>query len=398
MRIGVDATCWHNQRGYGRHARALLGELFRAREHRYTLVVDAPLEPDSAPEDVELRVVRSSAPTSLAAAANGHRSLADMWRMSRALSQVACDVLLFPSVYSFVPVWTRAKKLVVIHDVIAERFPRHTLPNPRARWFWRAKVALARRQADALATVSEYSKRCLVEHFGVPAERVHVVGEAADPVFRRLDQPAPTERLRGLALDGRQRIIVYLGGFGPHKNLEVLVEAFDRAVRRDEASAEGGGDAKPPMRLVLVGENRSEVFHSYFATIEAELRRRRLWDRVVCTGYLPDSDVVALLNLATVLVLPSLMEGFGLPAVEAAACGCPVIATTESPLPALLGEGGQFVDPHDQEGWNSALWRALTDEGWRQSAAEAAAESAARLSWSAAARQMQAVFEEVVDS
>ena len=352
-------------------------------EHRYTFFVDSAEGFSAIPDQVELRAVQSSKPTAEAASANGYRSPADMWRMGRALSRARCDLLLFPTVYSYVPVWTRAKKLVIIHDVIAERFPQHTLPNPRARLFWKLKVGLARRQADALVTVSDYSKRCIAEQFGTNGSDVFVVGEAPDPVFRRIDNPQPTARLRELGIDGSFPLVCYLGGFGPHKNLEALVEAFCHVAPGSNA------------RLVLIGENRSEVFHSYFSVIEEQLRKRGLWDRVICTGYLPDDDVVVLLNGATVLVLPSLMEGFGLPAVEAAACGCPVIATTESPLPQLLGEGGLFVAPHDQSGWNEALSRVLADSDLRERLRSAGLAAVSRLSWRAAALQMRAVIDEV---
>jgi alpha-1,3-rhamnosyl/mannosyltransferase len=112
---------------------------------------------------------------------------------------------------------------------------------------------------------------------------------------------------------------------------------------------------------------------------------------VVFTGYLADEDVVALLNRATVLVLPSLMEGFGLPAMEAAACGCPVIATKESPLPELLGEGGIYIEPN-QAAIASALSQVLADDALRARMREHGMAAAQRLTWDDAARQLIAVI------
>ncbi len=109
LRIGIEATCWHNGRGYGRHARALLEALIcQDAGNDYVLFMDAP--PQSLPPGLraDVRVIRSKAPASLAASADGHRSPADMWRMGRALSDRSIDVLIFPSVYSFVPVFSRA--------------------------------------------------------------------------------------------------------------------------------------------------------------------------------------------------------------------------------------------------------------------------------------------------
>src|SRR5213079_2255480 len=96
-------------------------------------------------------------------------------------------LLLFPTIYSYVPVLSPARKIVMIHDVIAETYPDLTMPRRSGRLFWKTKVALGRWQADAVATVSDYSRRGIVEQFGIDPERVYVVGEASDPVFRVID-------------------------------------------------------------------------------------------------------------------------------------------------------------------------------------------------------------------
>lgn len=383
MRIAVDTTCWHNNRGYGRHARALLRALVRLdSSNRYTFCLDAPPGAEALPEGVEVLLADSSAPAAQAASAAGRRSVSDMWRMSRALSGSRFDTVLFPSVYSYVPVVSRARKLVVIHDVIAETFPHLTVPRPAARLFWNAKVAAAIWQSDAIVTVSEYSKRGIVEQLRVPPERIHVVGEANDPVFRRLDNPQLPGRLLTMGLDASRPMAVYVGGFNPHKNLEAFVDAFAAIVARPEFA-----DAQ----LVLVGEYEKEVFHSYHAVIAAQVERLGLAGRTLFTGFLSDEHLVELLNIATVLVLPSLMEGFGLPAVEAAACGCPVIATTASPLPELLPGAGLFIEPNRPE-LEEALINILGSAGLRSSMRQAGLAAANRLTWEAAARQMMDVI------
>jgi glycosyltransferase involved in cell wall biosynthesis len=388
MHIGVDATCWQNNRGYGRHARALLSTLVRLdAENRYTFFMDSAENSEMLPEQTEVRWVRASAPAAVAAAANGHRSARDMWRMSRVMSSRDFDLLLFPTVYSYVPVFSRAKKVVVIHDVIAETYPHLTLPGPAARFFWKSKVALGRWQADAIATVSNYSRQGILKHFGVAPDRVFVVGEASDPIFRVLADPQPTARLRAMNITARGRYVVYVGGFSPHKSLETLVWAFARLTSQRTS---------PDLYLVMVGEYQKEVFHSYFGTIKRQVESLGIADQVIFTGYLPDEELVVLLNLATVLVLPSLIEGFGLPAVEAAACGCPVIATTASPLPELLDRGGIFIDPADHEEFGVALCRVVESESLRAEMREAGLAAAGKLTWEAAARQMMELMRRVI--
>jgi glycosyltransferase involved in cell wall biosynthesis len=383
LHIGVDATCWLNNRGYGRHARALLRSLLSADPaSRYTFFIDSDPSTEPLPPQAAIRRLRAKVPTTQAASAEGHRSLVDMWRTTKALSTSNLDVLLYPTVYSYVPALCRARKIVIIHDVIAETFPQLTVPNTSARLFWNAKVALSRFQADAIVTVSEYSRRHIIERFRVDPSCVFVVGEAADPVFRVIPRPNLPPSLKPL-LGRDNRIVTYVGGFSPHKNIRALVSAFFKCSLEFR-------DA----RLVMVGEHKKEVFHSYFDTIQKQVRELGIEDRVIFPGYLSDEELAHLLNLSSVLVLPSLMEGFGLPAVEAAACGCPVIATTESPLPDLLGEGAIYIDPNKHQ-LDYALFRVLESESLRKRMSGHALEAASRLTWDAAAQEMLNVIRHV---
>jgi glycosyltransferase involved in cell wall biosynthesis len=385
LNIGIDATCWSNRRGYGRHARSLLSALVNLdRGNRYTLVLDGEPPKEELPPNVAIRAVSTSRPTTLAASADGHRSLGDMWRMSRALSGPQFDLVLFPTVYSYVPVFTRARKLVMIHDAIAETYPRLTTPRLLSRAFWKLKVKAGRLQADALITVSEYSRRELVKCLRVPAARVHVVGEASDPIFRLLPNPVPTPRLASFPILFDQPVVVFLGGFSPHKNLPVLLDAVAELALRK---------GFPELQLVMVGDHQKEVFHSHFQELREHARKLGIQDHVIFTGYLPDEEVVVLLNLATVLVLPSLMEGFGLPAFEAAACGCPVIATKASPVPELLEDGGRYIEPTDTGALESTLRLVLESPELRTRMRTAALAAVARLTWDAAARQLMDVIQ-----
>jgi glycosyltransferase involved in cell wall biosynthesis len=386
MQIAVDATCWHNRRGYGRHARALLRALVELdRGNRYTLFLDSIEDAEPTPPECEVRILRSAVPTFRAASATGHRTLADMGRMSRALSAREFDMVLFPTIYSYVPVFSSARKLIMVHDIIAETYPKLTIPGRRERLFWDVKVRLGYWQADALITVSEYSRTGILKRFHVNPRNLFVVGEAADPVFRRLDHPVPGPNLLRLGLDGSRRTVLYVGGFSPHKNLEALITAFSRVAARNEFA---------DLQLVMVGDTTGDAFLTCVGALQARIEALGLKEQVIFTGYLDDEDVIVLMNTAELLALPSLMEGFGLPAVEAAACGCPVVATTESPLEALLGEAGIYVGP-DEAGIEDALVRVLSSEQLRVHMRECGLAAARSLTWPAAARQMMDVIERV---
>jgi glycosyltransferase involved in cell wall biosynthesis len=345
------------------------------RRNRYRFFLDTEPHEDDFPAGAEVVRVRASAPATRAARSDGRRSAADLWSMSRALAAPDLDCLLFPTVYSYVPVFSRAYKIVMIHDVIPEKYPQYVFPTAAGRWNWRLKSLVARRQADLIVTVSEFSRRALLEYFGEPPERVQVVGEAGDPVFRVLE-----------GVEAEPGLLVYVGGFSPHKNLTGLLEAFARVVGRAE---------REQVRLVLVGDYQTDPFHTCYRELAERARQAPLAGRVEFTGYLADEELVKLLNRATALVLPSLLEGFGLPAIEAAACGLPVIATTASPLPELLGEAGLFVEPGDIRGLEEAMARVLSDRGLRQRLREAGLRAAGRLTWERAARDLVALFERV---
>ena len=142
-----------------------------------------------------------------------------MIKMSNALSDPSFDILFFPTIYSYVPVFSRAQKLVMIHDVIAEKYPKLTFPKTSSRLFWKMKGIVGRRQADVILTVSEYSRYRIAEHFKMSPNRIRVVSEASDPVFRVLPKPTISREitpcLEALNLPLDCPLVVYVGGFRP---------------------------------------------------------------------------------------------------------------------------------------------------------------------------------------
>ncbi len=310
-----------------------------------------------------------------------------MLSLGRLMSATPLDVLLFPTIYSWVPTWTSVPKLLMIHDVIAERLPRYIFPTLAGRVRWQLKSTLGLAQADRVLTVSEYSRRALVEQFGLFSESVAVVGEAPDPVFRRVENPEPPAKLGELGLSADSRVVTYVGGFGPHKNLARLLEAFARlAAERRFAD----------VRLVLVGDYSGDPFYSEYGRLRRIVADQGLQARVTFAGFLPDDVLVSLLNGSSFLVLPSLMEGYGLPAIEAAACGLPVVVTKASPIPELLGQGALAVDPYRTEELRAAMVRLLEDAELRGTMGRAALAAVGKLTWDTAARALLGVVDETV--
>ncbi len=387
MRIGVDATCWANKRGYGRFTRSLLGSLVALdTKNSFVFFTDSPETTFELPSTVEIIRVPTKTPTVEAASAKGRRTLRDLWAMSRTVSRHELDVFFFPSVYSYFPVLGRVPKLVTIHDTFPELFPHLVFPDRKARLLWKAKQSLAKLQASLIVTVSDFSRRCLIKYLGIPGSRIRIVNESFDPIFRPLAHDQEDGHLDRYGIDKNGPFLLYVGGFSPHKNLSMLLDVF-REIVLDFRFRD--------LRLVFAGDHDGDSFYSCYDELRAAVIKEGLEERVIFTGYVPDETLVHLFNRARVVVLPSFGEGFGLPAMEAAACGTPVVATNCSPLPELLGEGALYISPTERGELLGQLVRVLTDEELRRKMRRAALQAASSLTWQNSARQLLAIIEEV---
>ncbi|MEP6999123.1 MAG: glycosyltransferase family 1 protein, partial [bacterium] len=374
-----DASCWANGRGYGRFTQELLRAMTAiAPSDTFVCFVDEAAERrwDLASRNVELvRVAQSASPTD-AASADGSRGPADILRFSRAVAAETLDVFFSPSVYTYFPLPPRLRSVVTIHDAIAERFPELTLPTWRARTFWRAKVWLALFQSRIILTVSDYAARELVEVLGVARDRLRVAVEAPAAIYTPSAPDDVSAAASRVGLPANARWFTYVGGFSPHKRVAAIVRAHATIARELGAAAP---------HLLLVGALSGDSFLGNQGEIRAAIESEGTGALVHWTGFLPDEELRHLHTGAVALLLPSLAEGFGLPAVEAAACGCPVIATTASPLPELLAGGGVFVEPGNDAALTEAMQRMATDEPERAAMASVAQSRAAALTWERAA-------------
>ncbi|MEM6702735.1 MAG: glycosyltransferase family 1 protein [Acidobacteriota bacterium] len=398
-RVVIDATSWSNRRGYGRFIRGLLPPLLvRPSHYRFELLVDeATAASDDLPTGVPVHVVETSQAATQAASHDSSRSVADLLAMSFAARRLKPDALVFPTVYTYFPVlgplgprfprfpWPgggRCRVVVGLMDTIAERYPDLVFPKGQGRRFWNAKVLLSRLQASRILTISDHAREQLVSTFGLPEDRIDVVEAAPDPVFRALDDSERDESVMvRQGLHRGDRYLVYLGGINPHKNLVALVHSLAEVRKRP-----GFDD----LQLRFVGDIERESFTPGAAPLRDAIADLGLEDVARFTGFLGDEEVVQLLNQASALVQPSFAEGYGLPSVEGAACGLPVVATSNSPLPQLLEGGGRFVDPHRPEDLTAALVDLLGDEEGRAAAAGRALERARRLTWENSADQFLA--------
>jgi glycosyltransferase involved in cell wall biosynthesis len=384
MRIGIDGSCLANRRGFGRFARQTLKALAGSGSpHEFVVFVDRPsVDSVRLPDGCELVCVDVSEAPSRAASSTGRRRLRDMLAMGRASARARLDMMFFPASYSFFPVWNVGPVAVTMHDTLALAYPELVFPTWQGRAAWALKEHAAARWADRIFTVSESARRDLIAWFRLRPERVLVVPEGPDDVFGPRPQGVESDDvLARLGLEARGRFLLYVGGLSPHKNLPRLIEAFAAT-----------GLAAQGVTLAIVGDT-GDVFHTHVPELVATVERLGVSGHVRFTGFVPDEDLVYLYNRAEALVQPSLMEGFGLPTVEAMACGTAVISSRAGSLPEVVGNAGLFFDPTDVAEIAGCLRRVVDDPGLKLALRTKARARAGLYTWSAAARALLDGFE-----
>lgn len=387
LTIGVDATTWWNKRGFGRFTRGQLGAMLsEPRGHRFVLFVDhEPVEEMLRPH-VEVVRVPTSATVTESAVADGSRNISDVLAFRRATFGRQIDIFWFPAVYSWYPISSAIPSVITFHDAIAERFSGLVLPQLRGRLFWNLKVWLAKRSAMHITTVSEAAREEIVRYLHIPREKISVILEAAEAHFRPINAEDERQAARqALGLPADRRVILYVGGLAPHKNLAGLIEGFATAVRTDRQLAD--------VDLVLAGDPKGDGFHSNVENLHARVAEYALEHRVHFPGFVPDALLPALYSDAIAVAMPAFSEGFGLPAAEAIACGTPVIATRGGAVAEVVGKAGLFFDAHDATDIGRVVGQVASNEGLLNSLRAECRPRAAELSWNHSAAKMLDLLE-----
>ena len=385
MRIGIDGGCLPNRRGFGRFARLVVRALADSTsDHQFVVIVDRPsLESVVIPGGMETIAVDVREAPSRAASASGRRGVRDLLAMGRAASKAHLDLLYFPASYSFFPVWNVGKVVVTLHDTLALAHPELVFKNWKGRLAWAAKEHAAVRWADRILTVSEAAKHDIRTMFKLNDQRVGVIPESPDPVFRpQIDQRESSVILKKYRIDPARRYLLYVGGLSPHKNLSRMIEAFATANPQN-------------VDLVLVGD-LGDNFLTHVPALKQTVSRVGLGSRVNFTGFVPDLELAHIYSRAHALIQPSLMEGFGLPPVEAMACGTPVLSSTAGSLPEVVGTAGLFFDPLNLEDMAATIREVFESDDCRRRLAKLAIERSKWFSQTAAAEALLACFDSLL--
>lgn len=411
MRIVVDMqgaqSRFSGHRGVGRYTRGLVQSLLRCpRNHEILLALNAGLATKNADEMAVLRegvfahggygrarYWQQAYECAANDMRNRARGVAAKLTREAFLGSLAPDIIFSTNLQEgFFECAPTSVKLLekdapfcsTLHDLTPLRFQQQYLGDPVVRAWYEEKIEFARK-SDLIITVSDSSKRDICELLDVPAEKVDVVYNAFDSQIFKQKPLAAGEASAVLA---RYRIpmgfILYTGGGDYHKNLPRLLEAYAKlpvAVRAQH-------------KLVMVGKRLSDAP----SLMLAKKTLSRIADDVIFAGYVCDADLSVLYGLCDVFVFPSLYEGFGLPPLEAMACGAPVIASNTSSLPEVVGLETAMFDPNNTEAIKHKIEQALDDPAFRDELKAHGARRSAQFSWARSADTLLGVFEHHFES
>ncbi len=292
------------------------------------------------------------------------------------------DLIHFPYFEPFflaLPLYKKFKTVVTVHDLTPIVFPQAFPRGIKGELKWQMQ-RYALRQADAIITDSESSKKDIVKYVGANSNKINVVYLAAGEQFRRLK----TEDLR-LKTEYQlpEKFVLYVGDVTWNKNLPRLMGAVKEL----------------NITLVMIGKSLAQVDYDRNNPWNADLNRvnelAKENEKIIRLGFVPTEDLVGIYNLASVFAMPSLYEGFGLPVLEAMACGCPVITAKQGSLLEVAGSAAFYVDAYDVTSISSGIQKVLGDEKLQQELREKGLENAKKFSWKKTAGDTVKVYERV---
>jgi glycosyltransferase involved in cell wall biosynthesis len=369
MRIGIDARLvYYSQAGITQYILRLIQGLAEIDRENEFIILQSRKDKNFIVDKANFKRVSLWTPS--------HHRLEQV-ALRVEISGLDLDVLHNPD---FIPPFHRnCKSIITIHDLAFLVYP-HFLTKESARYY--SQIDQAVKWTDHIIAVSESTKQDTIRLLGVPEHKITVIYESANPIYRpSKDQEILEQTKSKYHIEGD--FILFVSTIEPRKNLPTLLKAYRQLLDSYKAS----------VKLVVVGRRgwlSEEVF-----TLVDELK---LTNDVLFLGRLSIEDLPHLYNAAQLLVQPSFYEGFGLPPLEAMACGTPVVVSNVSSLPEVVGDAGLLVDPEDVSELTVAIWRVLTDQALREDLIAKGFKRAQCFSWEKTALQTLELYKRIGQS
>jgi glycosyltransferase involved in cell wall biosynthesis len=270
--------------------------------------------------------------------------------------------------------------VITLHDVIPYRMP-ETVGETFLRIFNEEMPHIVSR-CDGIITVSEFSKEDIAKAFNFPKEKIFVTHLAAENIYRPLDKKECSELIKSrYGIDGDY--ILYVGGFSPRKNIVGLIEAFSKLLSK----------YKKDIKLVIAGKQGKS-----YSIYKKRTQDLGIENSVLFPGFIEIEHLPHLYNASKLLVYPSFYEGFGLPPVEAMACGTPVITSNVTSIPEVLGDSAIFINPHDDDTLCSSMYNVLSNDELSEQLIMKGLVRSSELSWNKTARNTLVAYSKIINN
>jgi glycosyltransferase involved in cell wall biosynthesis len=371
LRIGIDATALPSQPvGAGNYIIQFIRSLADLEPPENLIVIAQPRGQtliDQPGIRVDWLIVPERSP-----AARLVWEQVELFRLARKL-----NLNLLHSLHYTRPFWLPCASVVTFHDLTFMIAPH--LHTRSKRWFFPIAMRMSARRADALTAVSENTRQDAIRLLGVPPEKITTTPLGVDSSFQVIQDQLLLSQVRE-RYHLPEQFILYVGQVEPRKNLPLLVRAYRALIDQG---------ATPP--LIIAGG-----FGWGYEQVLKEIEALGLQEHIRFLGYVPQSDLPVIYNLASLFVYPTLYEGFGLPALEAMACGVPVVTTEVASLPEVVGDAAVLVPPGDQQALVTAMKEVLSDPGLRLELSRRGPTRASRFTWKRTAQLTLQVYRQTL--
>ncbi|HEY5562000.1 MAG TPA: glycosyltransferase family 1 protein [Clostridiaceae bacterium] len=372
MKIGIDgrASQWYRGTGIGTYSYQLINSIRTTdKENDYLLFMSKDRREDiSLSENISINEITK----------NIDNNFWDEVNMPNILKNKEIDLYHVPQNGIGLPKEKNCSFVITLHDVIPFKMP-ETVGEKYLKIFLE-EVPKIIPLCDGIITVSNFSKNDIAETFNYPKEKIHVTYLASEDIYHPLNK----EKCKSFIKENYSiapNFLLYIGGFSPRKNILGLIEAFSKVNQTFDKE----------LKLVIVGK-----LGKSYDIYKERAEKLGVADSVIFTGFIPITDLPYFYNACEIFVYPSFYEGFGLPPIEAMACGTPVITSSITSIPEVVENAAILIDPHDINALSESIIMCLSDSDLRKTLIQRGLLKTSKLSWKETAKQTVEIYKKIM--